>query len=313
MSTTEFVRPGHPGGLVDRIPARRALIVGSVPYLMSAALGLAAAASGGLSLFFPDLLAGSPITVGSLRGTALVILVAGLPVLAIAMARTRRGSSRGLVVWLGALGYLLYQAVMFCFATPLNSLFLLYVAYLGLAVWTIVLVLRATDLPGFAARLMQAFPVRSVAGFALVVAMLNASAWLAKILPTVGSSDPTTVLGDTGLLTNPVFVQDLAVWLPLLTVAAVAAWRREAWGILVTGAMLAMFVLESVSIATDQWFGSRAAPLSSSASMSMVPAFAGVALVTGLVLVVFCRHLDAVATPRLLTPDLQSASRGNNP
>lgn len=99
-------------------------------------------------------------------------------------------------------------------------------------------------------------------------------------------------MGDTGLLTNPVYVQDLAVWLPLLTAAAVATWRRRTWGLLVTGAMLVMFVLESAGIATDQWFGSQADPTSGSASMSAVPVFAVLALVLAVPVVWYLRHVD---------------------
>jgi hypothetical protein len=78
----------------------------------------------------------------------------------------------------------------------------------------------------------------------------------------------------------------------LLITAALATWRRQAWGMLVTGAMLAMFVLESIGIATDQWFGSQAAPLSNAASMSMVPVFAVVAVISALPLIWYCRNLD---------------------
>lgn len=92
--------------------------------------------------------------------------------------------------------------------------------------------------------------------------------------------------------TNPVYVQDLAIWLPLLATSAVAAWRHQVWGQLVTAAMLAMFVLESISISVDQWFGSRADPGSSASSMTMVPAFAAVGLVTAVPLVAFLRLLD---------------------
>ena len=271
---------------------RRVLARGRAPYLLSGALVVAAAIAAGFSFFSSSLLTGAPVTVGCLRGTALVILVVGLPVLAAAMTRTAHGSARGLVVWLGALAYLLYQAVMFCFATPVNKLFLFYIAYLGLAVWSIVVVLRATDLTGYSARLSPRLPARFIAGFALTLAVLNAYAWLASIVPAVFSSKPSTLVQDTGLLTNPVFVQDLAIWLPLLITAALATWRRQAWGILITGAMLAMFVLESIGIATDQWFGSQAAPLSNAASMSMVPVFAVVAVISALPLIWYCRNLD---------------------
>jgi hypothetical protein len=120
---------------LDRPPV---LAQGRAPYFLSGALVVVAALAAGFSFFSSSLLTGAPVAIGCLRGTALVVLVIGLPVLATAMARTTQGSARGLVVWLGTLAYLLYQAVMFCFATPVNNLFLIYIAYLGLAVWSIV-------------------------------------------------------------------------------------------------------------------------------------------------------------------------------
>ena len=268
------------------------LAPGRAPFLLSGALVVVAAIAAGFSFFSPSILTGAPVAIGCLRGTALVILVAGLPVLVAAMTRTAHGSARGLVVWLGTLGYLLYQAVMFCFAAPVNKLFLFYIAYLGLAIWSIVSLLCSTDLIGYRARLSPRLPARFIAGFALTLAVLNAYAWLASIIPAVLSTEPSTLVQDTGLLTNPVYVQDLAIWLPLLVTSALATWRRETWGLLVTGAMVAMFVLESIGIATDQWFGSLAAPLSSAASMSMVPTFAVAALITAVPFAVYCRNLD---------------------
>lgn len=79
------------------------------------------------------------------------------------------------------------------------------------------------------------------------------------------------------------------IWLPLL---AAAAWRRQVWGLLVTGGMLVLYGLESVGVATDQWFGSRADPTSDFASLSAVPVFAVLAVVTLVPLVAFCRGLD---------------------
>jgi len=274
-------------------PGRPATVrAGPLPYALSGALAAAAAISAGFSFFLPWVLTGAAVGNGNLRGTALVMLLLGVPTLLTAMAGTARGSTRWLVVWLGTLGYLLYQAVLFCFATPLNVLFLCYVAYLGLAVWSIVTLFPAVDQRAFGSRLSVGMPSRSVAAFALAIAVMNAAAWFAAIVPALLGSDPASLMKGTGLLTNPVYVQDLAVWLPLLTVAAVACWHRRAWGLLVTGAMLVMLTLESIGVATDQWFGSRADPTSPAASMSVVPAFAALAVVTGTVLALYLHNID---------------------
>lgn len=262
---------------------------------MSAALAAAASVAAGLTLIFPTVLTGVAAANGNMLGTAGVVLAVGVPGLVAAMIGSRRGSNRAFVVWMGTLGYLTYQAVLFCFATPFNTFFLVYVAYLGLAVWSLVFLLRGTDLAAFAVCLSPTAPVRVVAGYALVVVGLNAVAWLGGIVPAVFSEEPRAFLADTGLLTNPVYVQDLAIWLPLLAVAAIAAiaaWRRRVWGQLAVAAMLAMFVLESVSICVDQYVGARADPTSSMSSLAMVPVFAAVALVTAVPLALFLRAVD---------------------
>jgi hypothetical protein len=274
-------------------PGRPATVrAGLLPYALSGALAFVAALSAGFSFFLPRVLTGAEVGNGNLRGTALVMLLLGVPTLLTAMVGTARGSTRWLVVWLGTLGYLLYQAVLFCFATPLNVLFLCYVAYLGLAVWSIVTLFPAVDQRAFGSRLSVGMPSRSVAAFALAIAVMNAAAWFAAIVPALLGSDPASLMKGTGLLTNPVYVQDLAVWLPLLTVAAVACWHQRVWGLLVTGAMLVMLTLEGIGVATDQWFGSRADPTSPAASMSVVPAFAALAVVTGTVLALYLHNID---------------------
>lgn len=263
-----------------------------VAYLMSAALGAAAAVAAGLTVAFPSRLSGVAGANGNLIGTAVVVLCVGVPILAAAMVGSWRGSTRAFVIWLGTLGYLLYQAVLLCFATPFNNFFLFYVAYLGLGVWSAVFVLRGADLAAFGVSLSPRLPIRPVAGFALLLVVLNAAAWLGGILPAVLSDDPRSFLADSGLLTNPVYIQDLAIWLPLLATAAVAAWRHRVWGELVTAAMLTMFVLECTSISVDQYFGSHADPSSSGSSMAMVPAFMAAAVVISMPLAVFLRYVD---------------------
>jgi hypothetical protein len=265
---------------------------GRAPYVLCSALAVIAALAAGLTVALPSLLHGAAVSNGNLRGTAAALFAVGLPVLILAMISTARGSARAFVVWLGTLGYLIYQAVLLCFATPMNNLFLLYVAYLGLAVWSTVMLVRATALGAFTARLSRTVPARVTGATALVIVVLNTVAWLSQIVPAVLSSRPTSVMDGTGLVTNPVYVQDLAIWLPLLATAAVACWRRHSWGLLITAAMLALFVLESISISVDQWFGSQADPASSVSSMSMVPAFAVVAAITTAFLAWFLRAVD---------------------
>jgi len=231
---------------------------------------------------------------GSARGTALVLLVLTSPVMAAAMLLAARGSVRAIVVWLGALASVLYNAQMLLYGTPFNQLFLFYVAMLGLSAWSIILLLRHRAVTQLAARIDDGMPVRSIATYAMIIAVLNTLIWLRTIIPAMFADAPSSFLQGMGLTTSPTFVQDLAWWLPLMIVGSVWLWRRRPWGYLIAGSLLVTWVLEGASVAADQWFGHQADPASPEASLAMVPAFGVLAVLSLVALFFFLRHVSRV-------------------
>jgi hypothetical protein len=236
-------------------------------------LAMASLTAGVVTFVAKDSIAGPAVSVGTARGTALVVAMVAVPVLLAAMWSSRRGSLRALVIWLGAAGYLLYNAVMFLFATPYNNFFLAYVAMFAFALWSIGAVLTQTDVAGVARHVTGRLPAHGIAIYAWTVALLNALVWLRTIIPTITAENPGAFLLGSGFSTHPVYIQDLAVWIPLMVVAAAWLWRGLPWGYLLTASILALWVLEALGIAVDQWFGSQADPTTDFASSAMSPAF----------------------------------------
>ena len=255
------------------LPAYAAGRTGTVAYWLTAALTMVSQIAAFTTFSVPGILTGPPAMNGSARGTALVVGLLAVPVLVIGAFLASSGSVRGVVVWAGAAMYLSYNAVMFLFATPFNELFLVYVAMLALSLWTAGTALASSPVRPVLHR--RSLRIGIVAYMAATI-VLNTLAWLRQVVPALG--DPHLLLDGTGLTTNPVFVQDLAVWLPLATVATIGVARRRAFWTLLSGAFLTMWVLESVSIAVDQAFGHDADPASPVASAGAVRLFAVVAL-----------------------------------
>jgi hypothetical protein len=83
--------------------------------------------------------------------SSLVVLLIGVPLLAGSMLAASRGSAGAVLTWLGAAAFLLYNSLMFVFATPVNRLFLLYLAMLSLSAWSIATVLWQADVRALAA------------------------------------------------------------------------------------------------------------------------------------------------------------------
>ncbi|GAB7007567.1 hypothetical protein JCM18899A_50420 [Nocardioides sp. AN3] len=245
-------------------------------------------------LIVGDVLTGPAVMNGSARGTALVMLGVSLPVLVTGTLAAQRGSLMGRVAALGALAHLTYNAMLLVYATPFNALFLVHVALLGTALWSLVSALvdplpRLEPPPGL--------PVRGIATFILVVVGLNAAAWLARIVPELGTHPPAFLAG-TGLTTNPIYVQDLAVWLPALGLVGVMLARRHPLGVVLAGAGLVFWEIEAVTVAVDQWLGHRAAPASDVATTGGSVLFVVVAAVTVVPLTLWWRAVRGAAGRR---------------
>jgi hypothetical protein len=241
--------------------------------------------------FFVDgILNGTPVMNGSARGTALSMFALALPVLAVGLITSTRGSIRGRAALIGALAYLTYNATLLVYATPFNQLFLAYVALLGLSLWSLVSALL--DPRPIMAPSSRVVPARGIAAFILTVVALNALAWLRFVVPDP-NQDPPGFLDGTGLTTNPIYVQDLAVWLPALAIVAVLLWQRRPSGVFLAGAALVFWVIEAIGVAVDQWFGHRADPASDVATLGGVVLFVVLAAVTMVPLVLWLRAVPA--------------------
>ena len=216
---TTVAQPRHPTARPDDTdPA----LVSSLR--LSGVLAAVAAAACLANLFVPGLLSGPDVMNGSAKGTSLVALVVAVPLLAVAAWRAGVGSFRALVVTTGVTAYLLYNSVLFLFGTPFNQAFLLYVAMLGLAVWTLAALIVALW-----SRVARARGRRAAVGpgVRVVDVLLNGAAWLARVLPAMLDEDPTDWLAGTGLTTNPVIAQDLAFWLPVMAWLGWGVWKAR--------------------------------------------------------------------------------------
>ena len=277
--------------ILRRVATSAASSWSGAAYLVSGLLAAVSVAGAGATFFVPGVLRGPAVMNGSARGTALVMLVVGVPALLLSTYLASRGSLRARIVWLGTIGYFVYNAIMFVLGTPFNQLYLLYEAMLGLSIWAAVLTVVTTDRSALGRAFARAFPDRPIAAYLLTIVAANTFLWLAGVVPGVLSTSSPKFLEGTGLTTMPTYDQDLAFWLPSVAVAAVWMWRRMFWGRLLGGAALVMWLIEAVGVAVDQWMGGAADPTSTVASASVTPMFAALAVIGTVPLFFYLRAL----------------------
>ncbi len=270
--------------------------LGQAPWVLSVLLLSAAGVATVSALALPDLLHGPAVMVGSMRGTALVVLVLALPILVLGMAGSRDGRLVGLVAWIGSVAFIAYQGWMFLFGLPFNGLFLVYVAMLGFGFWGLTALLVRVPAEAYAGSFAPTLPARPLAGWMIASCLAFYALWLRNVVPALFDSTAPGFLEGSGMLTPTNYVLDMALFLPFTMLVAASLWRRTSWGLLVGGAMLLMLVLESIAIAADQWVGSAADPGSPVASADATPMFLVVAAIGLVALGLWYR--GTVRTPR---------------
>ena len=153
-----------------------------------------------------------------------------LPLLLALALGAARGSVAAYLAWLGTVVYTAYAFAIYVFAVHFGPLFLLYVAVFGLAVWALIGGLGSVD-PRRLRRCFATTPLpRFVPSLLVLTAVVFALLWLSEDLPAMVANKPSATLVESGLLTNPVHVLDLSLFLPTALLAGVFLRRGHAWG-----------------------------------------------------------------------------------
>jgi hypothetical protein len=102
----------------------------------------------------------NPATLPTFLAQDAITLVIGIPLLLASLWAARRGSVRGLLLWMGTLFYVAYTYSYAVLGTWLAPLFLLYVAIVSMSLYSLIFLLVSTDEDGVRARFSAHTPVR---------------------------------------------------------------------------------------------------------------------------------------------------------
>jgi hypothetical protein len=209
--------------------------------------------------------------------------------------RAARGSLRAYLAWTGLLAYSAYTYAIYAFSIHFGPLFLLYVAVLGLSVYALIGSLTSIDAERVKNSFAPATPVKQTAWVINTLVLVFFTLWLSADIPATIRNAPAQELRDSGLLTNPVHVLDLSLFLPAMALAGTFLLGKRALGfvlapvVLVAGIGIAVGVV-SLSVVLSH---------RGQSSIAVAPFMALLALVELLVLYRLLRHLDDDLAPAL--------------
>jgi hypothetical protein len=199
-------------------------------YRLSIMIAILAAAVSAVGLFADGFYRDNIWVSSQLRGNDVVTLFVAVPLLLIGMRFAKRGSLRGLLVWLGGLWYVFYNYLFYLFGSAFNELFLVYTALFSLSTLTLIFTLTKIDAEHIARQFRDRAPVRWISGYMLFWAVFLGGLWIVQSVAFIITGQLPQSVIDAGGQTNVVFAIDLSIMIPALILAAVWLWKRQPWG-----------------------------------------------------------------------------------
>lgn len=218
-------------------------------------------------------------------GNDAVTLLLVVPVMLYGMLNARRGSPRCTLVWLGTLGYAIYNALYYMFGTALNVFLPLYIITLIWAVITLISLVSRLDAQAIAAAFREKTPVKVLGGLLIFIGTGLAAVWMLMWALYIFAGQPTPVEPTAFQVVAAI---DCGVIVPLVVIGGVMLWQRKPWGYVIAsmgGILGALYlVVLTVNSITAIAFGLADAP-------GEVPVWATLLLVTGVTTGVLVGHV----------------------
>ncbi len=205
---------------VDQLPIKRSLLG---VYLLSSLVAVLMAAASLAGLFFPTALYATPELQQSYLTNDVVNLIIGLPVLLGSIWFARRGSQLGLLLWPGALLYVVYNYLAYTFGNPLGWITFISAVLALISALAIINLMASIDAEAVKETLVDTAPSR----FAGVVMVVFGVFFILRTVSVIAgaisgqASLPTTEIGVT--------VADVTLSV-LLIIGGVLLLRKQALG-----------------------------------------------------------------------------------
>ena len=182
-------------------------------------------------------------------GSDLVDLLLVVPILLISGIKGYRGSVPARLVWLGTLGYLAYNFVLYAFGVHFNALFLVYCATLSLCFYATVFSIPFVPFEQIAQIYGPRALRKTIAIVFLVMALAFAAFDLREIIPALLAGRIPPMVVQLNLPVGFVHAMDLIFLLPGMCITAFMLFRRKPSGYALAPAFLALSAIMNVELA----------------------------------------------------------------
>lgn len=234
----------------------------SVPRKLTLTLAVLMTAQSLMGLLVPEQYRDVDWIKATWYGNDWLTLIMGVPLLLMSSIRAERGSSRAFLLWIGAVGYAIYNYAFYLLGAALNAFFPLYVICVVLATVVLILTLATHDATAVTLSARPAAPLPLIGGSFVIIGLGLAVVWIGMWAAHVFAGRPTPLDPEAFRLVASL---DLSIMVPALVSGGVLLWRRRPWGIVVAAiagvqgslylAVLSINALIAIQRGFAQWPG----------------------------------------------------------
>lgn len=241
---------------------------------------------------------------GANRGSDLVTLLVGIPLLLVALGLYLRASLRGALLLAGALTWFLYVYASVALGAAYSGLFLVHVALFSASLGAFWLLLVGLRPRAVADRFSERLPRRRIGAFMLACGAVTAGAWLTPLVASLVAGRPPGLLESYSTMVTDAL--DLGVITPACVVAGVLLLRGDRLGYLVALPLLVLVAFLAPMMAAQTWMQLGAGyEFSPGQLVGIIGSFGVISLVGAAAAVVVLRGLDEArgrVTPAAAAP-----------
>lgn len=171
-----------------------------------------------------------------------VNLTVGLPFLIIAIALTKKHKLIGLLIWPGALFFVIYLYFPYLLVLPFNALYLFYLIIFSFAIYTMIGLIANIDSTTIKDKFVNTVPNKVSGGILIGLAVVIILRQVALMLNTLINN---AIVADTELA---VWIDDFVIGVPTMLISGWHLWKSKPFGYITGGGLLIAYTLLSLGL-----------------------------------------------------------------
>lgn len=204
-------------------------------YLLSWIAALSAAIASVAGLFIKNFYTDNEFVQTAWYGNDWVTLLVVVPSLLILLLFSNKNTVRIQLIWMGLLGYLVYNYAFYLFGSAYNAGFIFYIIIFSSSLFAIILGLSSIHTFEIS---INSKILRWISGYLFLISIMLCLVEVPPIISHILSGKIPDIVVKTNHPTSVVYALDLTLVVPLMILAAILLWKNKAWGYILSAIML---------------------------------------------------------------------------